>query len=62
MTMLFTYLKSFPYFITEFRENSKDKDSKVSILRSNYDGSGQTKGRPDQTVVNYNYSAIPVID
>lgn len=62
MTMLFTYLRSLPYFITEYRENSKDKDNKVSILRSNYDGSGQTKGKPDQTVISYEYSAIPIID
>lgn len=62
MTMLFTYLIDFPYFITEYRENAKDRQGKTTILMQNYDATWWTKGRPDQTLINYAYRAIPIMD
>lgn len=62
MTMLFTYLIDFPYFISEYRENAKDRQGKTTILMQNYDATGGTKGRPDQTLINYAYRAIPIMD
>lgn len=55
-----TNLIRFPLFMTEFRRTATM--DKVSTLRSAFDNSCETKGRPDQTIVQYNYRATACID
>lgn len=46
--------------MTEFRRTASL--DKVSTLRSAFDNACETKGRPDQTIVQYNYRATACID
>ena len=62
LTHAFSLLKQFPYFISEYREKSINWVSKVSMLRSVFDKSGQTKWKADQTTVTYQYNVMPVIE
>lgn len=62
MTVTLSYLIKFPYFIAEYREAATMRLQKVWTLRSVFDKISQTKGRADQSVVKYNYAAIPVLD
>lgn len=62
MTVTLSYLIKFPYFIAEYRENASGKIQKVGTLRSVFDKISQTKGRADQSIIKYEYYAIPVID
>jgi len=61
-THAFSLLKQFPYFISEYREWSYLGTSKVSMLRSVFDRSGQTKWRADQTTTTYNYNVLPILE
>jgi len=62
MTVLLSNLIKFPYFLWEYRENIDQVKSKVWILRSVFDKSWQTKWRADQTLIKYDYYAMPIID
>lgn len=62
MTVTLSYLIKFPYFIAEYREAASQRLQKVWTLRSVFDKISQTKGRADQSVVKYDYVAVPVLD
>ena len=62
MTVMLSHLIKFPYFLWEYRENIDQVKPKTWILRSVFDKSWQTKWKADQTMIKYNYYAIPVID
>ena len=62
MTVTLSYLIKFPYFISEYREAASQRLQKVWTLRSVFDKISQTKWRADQSVVKYDYVAIPVLD
>jgi len=62
MTVTLSYLIKFPYFISEYREAASMRLQKVWTLRSVFDKISQTKWRADQSVVKYDYVAIPVLD
>jgi hypothetical protein len=52
-----------PLFMTEFRRlDTPEAKKKVGTLRSAFDGTGETKGRPDQSIIQYNYNASICID
>lgn len=61
LTRLFADYKWFPVFLTEFKE-WRDTSSKVEQLVSLYDKSSVSKWFFDQSVFNYEYAAIPIID
>ncbi len=61
-SVLLSYLNYCPLFLTEYREWCKDGPSKISTLRAVYDKTGAAKWRADQTVVNYDYKGLPMID
>lgn len=60
ITSLLSSLNDFPVYFTEFRETGTD--SKENILRSAFDRTGNMKGRADQSVVHYKYSALPILE
>lgn len=62
MTVTLSYLIKFPYFIAEYREAATHRLQKVWTLRSVFDKISQTKWRADQSVVKYDYVAVPVLD
>lgn len=62
MIINLSYLSKFPIFFTEYRQKIPDIDKKVWTLRSVFDWAWDTKWRPDQTVVKYDYVWIPIID
>jgi hypothetical protein len=62
ITYALSYLIKFPYFLTEYRENSNQREGKIGTIRSVFDKTGQTKGKQDQTIVKYDYYGMPVFD
>jgi len=62
MNVMMTYMVKFPFFITEFSEWTRDIKPKTEILKSNFDWTGTMKGRADQSIVKYDFAAIPIID
>jgi len=61
-TVLMSNLIQFPIFMTEYRENSPHREVKVGMLRSVFDKMSQWKGKADQTLVKYDYYAMPVME
>lgn len=61
-SVLLSYLVYCPIFFSEYRENGKENPQKVWVLRVAYDKASGSRWRADQTVVNYDYRALPMID
>ena len=57
-----SYLKYMPLFLSEFRDKWSDVATKWATIRSIFDATGQAKGRPDQSIVKYDYTSTVVID
>ena len=57
-------LNRLPLFITEFRDTKEreQEDPKISMFRNVFDRTLDTKGRPNLSIVTYDYVAIPVFD
>lgn len=62
MTVWLSYMIKFPYFIVEYREAASQRWVKVWLLKSVFDKKSQGKWRADQSLVVYNYVAMPVLD
>jgi hypothetical protein len=57
-------LNKMPLFISEFRDakSGDTEDPKTSMFRNVFDRTLDAKGRPNLTIITYNYTAIPVFD
>ena len=63
MSMYMVYLKHCPLFFSEFRQwAGVDIKAKASFLRSMFDETAHAKGRPDQTVLTYDFKSTMIID
>jgi len=62
LSVFLSNLNYTPLFLTEYREWRMDTPAKISTLRAVYDKTWASKWRADQSVVNYNYKWLPVID
>jgi len=62
LSVLLSNLNYTPLFLTEYREWRQDTPAKISTLRAVYDKTWASKWRADQSIVNYNYKWLPMID
>lgn len=62
LTILLSHLIKFPFFLWEYRENIQNHEQKIGMFKSVFDRTWETKWRADQTIIKYDYLALPVLD
>jgi len=62
MTVYASSFSNIPIYLTEFQNDCRGAESKEKIMLAIYDGSGDLRGRADQTTQAYQFNSLPVLD